>query len=434
MLWLTLSLAAPLRAPADKPAVVLWEPGLRHDLVYVKRSGAFHGEPSWPGATVTPLFEDAPTPELAAWYAVRVAPWQGPQIADAFNAQIWVEVAYLPAEPQPPPADIPPTTPDFKGEQGWLNEAPTGVGWIEAANWPGGDGRNVAIADLEYSWDEDHEDLPTTVDIRRVGWDSGLYKFHGTAVWGQLVAPDNGYGVTGLCPAAEPVMVFPYTAPDEYDVAGAIVDAVAVLEPGDVLLIEQQTIANGAYAPVEAEAAVWDAIAYATDSGIAVIEAAGNGGRDLDDPDFDGWFDRSVRDSGAFMVGGGNSPLSGSLERASAPQSNYGSRIDLQGWFDGIVTAINGEYNGYYADLYYPDEDYRQAYTTQFGGTSGASPMVAGLAVIFQSVAIELHGQPWDPMDLRALMVSTGTPQQGARATGPQPDLRKLLRYGMVPG
>ena len=37
-------------------------------------------------------------------------------------------------------------------------------------------------------------------------------------------------------------------------------------------------------------------------------------------------------------------------------------------------------------------------------------------------------------MDLRALMVSTGTPQQGTRATGPQPDLRKLLRYGMVPG
>ena len=434
MLLFTLAQAAVLRAPMDKPTVVIWEPGLQHDVVLVKLSEGVLGRPALSGAHITPLFEHAPTATLAGWYRVEVGAFEGADTAEAFNAQPWVEVAYLPAEPVPPPVDLPPNTPSFVDEQGYREAAPAGFGIREASDWPGGDGRNVAIADLEYSWDEDHEDLDATVGMRLVGWDSGAYKFHGTAVWGELVAQDNGYGVTGLCPGAEPVQVFPYTAPDVYNVAGAIVAAVDVLQAGDVLLIEQQTYANGAYAPVEADPATWDAIAYATGQGIVVVEAAGNGDQDLDDAFWDGWFDRSIRDSGAFMVGGGNSPDSGSLVRSSAPGSNYGSRIDLQGWFDSIVTTINGEYSGYYADLYFPDDDYRQAYTTQFGGTSGASPMVAGLAVVYQSVAIELTGAPWSPWDLRRLMVSTGTPPQGSRATGPQPDLERMLRYGMIPG
>ena len=419
--------------PPQKPSVVVWEPGRAHDVVYVKLEEGAEGTPGFPGARVRPLF-DVDAPVLSGWYRVETAPWEGPEVAEAFNAEPWVELAYLPGTPVPPPVDLAPATPDFQADQAYLDDAPIGLGIGEAALWPGSDGVHVAVADLEYSWDSDHEDLDNTIGIRTSGWDSGLFRFHGTAVMSELVSPDNGYGVTGIVPGAEPVVVFPYTEPEVYDIAASIVAAVGMLEPGDVLLIEQQAYMNGAYAPVEAEPASWDAIAYAVESGIVVVEPAGNGGQDLDAAYWGGWFDRSERDSGAILVGGGNSPDSGSLVRSAAPGSCYGSRVDLQGWYDGIVTAINGDYNGYYADLFYPDEDGRQAYTTRFGGTSGASPMVAGVAAIFQSVAIELHGEPWDPMDLRQLMVSTGTPAQGSRTMGPQPDLRRMLRYGMIPG
>ena len=47
----------------------------------------------------------------------------------------------------------------------------------------------------------------------------------------------------------------------------------------------------------------FDAIKNATARGIIVVEAAGNGGMDLDSSIYGGKFDRSVRDSGAILVG-----------------------------------------------------------------------------------------------------------------------------------
>ena len=46
-------------------------------------------------------------------------------------------------------------------------------------------------------------------------------------------------------------------------------------------------------------------ISIASASGIVVVETAGNGGEDLDHSAFGGAFDRSVRDSGALIVGAG---------------------------------------------------------------------------------------------------------------------------------
>ena len=61
-----------------------------------------------------------------------------------------------------------------------------------------------------------------------------------------------------------------------------------VLEPGDTMLIEQQTDgpgpASGDYVPSEWGLPVYDAIRTTVLTGIIVVEAAGNGGWDLDDP------------------------------------------------------------------------------------------------------------------------------------------------------
>ena len=175
------------------------------------------------------------------------------------------------------------------------------------------------------------------------------------------------------------------------------------------------------------DAAAWDAIADAVDAGIVVIEPGGNGGLDLDDPSFDGVFDRRTNDHGGILVGGGY-PSTSRRPRAWTGGSSYGSRLDAQGWYTGIVTATGGDDDGIWADLYFPDADPHRAYTQSFGGTSGASPMVAAAAACMQSVRRARGLDVLTPRELRSAIRSTGTPGVGERPIGAQPDVRRLLR------
>ena len=53
------------------------------------------------------------------------------------------------------------------------------------------------------------------------------------------------------------------------------------------MLLEMQTIgANGNYAPAEYSPAVWQVVKAATDAGIIVVAAAGNGNENLDAPGY----------------------------------------------------------------------------------------------------------------------------------------------------
>lgn len=343
--------------------------------------------------------------------------------------------AWRPFLPVPPPdtADTGAVTPDFRPEQRWL-DADVGIAADEAARFPGGDAAGRTIADIEYGWEPAHEDLDAAPTASSWGYDTFSYAYHGTSVLGQLRAAQNGLGVDGAVQGAALQVVSPYADADTYDVAAAVAGALDGLSAGDVLLIEQQSYANGDYCPVEIDPAVYAAIARATRRGIVVIEPGGNGAQDLDAAMWDGWFDRAVQDSGAVMVGGGASPFARSPARSwYSSGSSYGARVDVQGWYDSIVTTTNGDYDGVTADLYYPDEDPLRAYTESFGGTSGASPMVAAVAAVAQSVRVARTGAPWAPLDLRAALVSTGVPQPDGQAQhiGPMPTLRTLLRtYG----
>jgi serine protease len=461
-LLLGVAWAGPVRAP-QRPAALVWEEGRRRDQLVVKlregagvvpeqtASGLRLGGPG-DGQGLGPLLAGArprfprdpvaiaqdratfdPEQALADLRLYLVLEGEGlEERGRALLADPRVETVYHAFAPMPPPQDIPPETPDFSELQGYLGPAPDGLGFDEAARWPGGTGEWVAVADLEYGWQPEHEDLGATLDAAAWGWDSGYYDYHGNAVLGQLFAGDDGYGVTGMVPDAEALVVSPYDADRRYDIAAAIDGAASLLDAGDVLLIEQQSWANGNYAPVEVDPAVFDAIALAVAKGIVVVEPTGNGGQDLDAAAWGGWFDRSLRDSGAILVGGGWSPEGGGQARTWSGGSCYGGRVDLQGWYDSIVTATT---RGYSPDLFYPGGDELQAYTSAFGGTSGASPMVAGAAAVVQSVAWELWGQPWDPLDLRAALVGTGTPQPADdldHPIGPLPDLRRMLRTWSV--
>ncbi len=453
--------AGPSRRPPQKRAPPTWQAGRQPDRLVVKlvedEGLAFvDGQVTGPGdlsilqellAGSAPLFSRSPDAlaarqakadpagDLADLRLYRRLDLPHRAAAEARAARLFadprVEQVYFAFAPVQPPVDLDPATPDLRAEQGYVAPAPDGLDLIEARRWPGGTGLGVTIADIEYDWNPDHEDLDAVPGPVAWGWDPNRYPCHGTMVAGTLVAGDNGYGMTGLVPDARLLMVSPYSAPSVYSIADAVDGAAALLQPGDVILIEQQVLANDDYAPAEAEPATFDAISLAVAEGIVVVEPSANGGQDLDDPAWGGWFDRSLQDSGAILVGGGAPPGSPGLARSWTGGSSHGSRLDLQAWYSGIATLGHSTAVDSYCpspDLFFPGNDPDQAYTSGFNGTSGASPLVVAAVVVAQAAALELRGQPFAPMDLRAALVSTGTPQQGEEIIGPQPDLRAFLR------
>lgn len=335
-----------------------------------------------------------------------------------------VDQAWLALRPAPPPTDLPPTTPEFS--QAWRAPFPAGFGFEEAALYPGGDGGNVTLVDVEYAWNAEHEDL--AVGEALFGAPDEVFAFHGTGVLGITSGLVNDYGVTGGAPAAEALVAHPTTEVDgtlEYDVALAIYEAARVLSPGDVLLVEQQVYGpDGEFLPVTWEAAVRDVVAHASEVGVVVVIPAANGAVNLDDPVYGGVFDIDV---GAIVVGGGYPPSYG--EPRAWAGSDYGRGVHVQGWYTDIVTAGGSPYT----DLFFPRADERQAYTAAFGGTSGASALVAAMAAVVQSVAVATRGGPLSPADLRQLLVDTAVPQVGEPWVGPQPDLRRALRAALLP-
>jgi hypothetical protein len=143
------------------------------------------------------------------------------------------------------------------------------------------------------------------------------------------------------------------------------------------------------------------------------IEAGANGSQNLDDPSWGGLFDRNLRDSGAIMVAAGTP-----FGLVAEGFSNYGSRMDVHAWGSAIVTTG-------YGDLY-NEGTLQTYYTAGFGGTSGASPMVTGCALVLGGIA-RAAAIPFDPISIRTILHDTGTPYQGVRIIGPRPDLEQAI-------
>lgn len=304
-------------------------------------------------------------------------------------------------------------TPDFSPLQGYLYESPVGVNAPVAWSYPGGDGTGVDMIDIEWGWLFTHEDLKAPFHLAgAAGQDD-----HGTAVLGEIAGQHNGYGVDGISPEARIGAISLNT----YSVAGAIVEAATVLDPGDVFLMEVQCSGPQGWLPCEWYSDVYAAIDVATAAGVICVEAGGNGTVNLDDPRYSGLFDKHVRDSGAIMVGAGT-PQGLTAEWFT----NYGSRVDLQGWGSSIVTTCCGDLQGGIPEV---------RYTGGFNGTSGASPIVVGSICSLQGQALALFGEPLSPDLAEELLGATGSPWSGDRQIGERPNLaaardRLVAGYG----
>ncbi len=232
------------------------------------------------------------------------------QIVNKLNSLESVEIAYI--EPSPVPAvDIAPPTPDYNASQLYLNPAPVGIDALYAHTVPGGDGTGITIVDIEGNWQRTHEDLDKAATGFLVGdvINDQSWLDHGTAVIGVLIGSDNGYGITGISPGADLGMVSINTM----STAEAIYAAVDSLDVGDIILIELQAPGprfnfaarqdQKGYICMEYWQANYDAIKYAWAKGIIVVEAAGNGEENLDDPLYGSLFDTNYRNSHALLVG-----------------------------------------------------------------------------------------------------------------------------------
>ena len=380
-----------------------------------------------------------PLPDLNLWVEMTL---QSGTDAAAFLAEMKrmpnIEIATSAPLPQPPPW-IPP---DFTRKQGYLDPAPGGIEARFSWTIPGGNGNGVTIYNVEYNWLQTHDDLSRAgaVILLLNPGDSNnppgfeelgcpapcdrINREHGTAVLGAMVADYDTRGVTGISWGAHIGLAPANTLNLGYNPANAIILAVANGSAGDVILLEQQYPVCGLpnFGPIEVLPSVFDAIQTAVAQGFVVVEAAGNGGVNLDQAACSGVFDRTLQDSGAIIVGAGQQPSSG-VDRQREEFSSFGSRIDLQGWGSGVVTTG-------YGDLYMaPDRpaDPGLWYTGGFNGTSSAAAIVAGAVANLQGIALAQSGVPLPPLQTRTLLVQTGSPQSGniAEPIGPRPNLLK---------
>ncbi|KAL3805047.1 hypothetical protein HJC23_003275 [Cyclotella cryptica] len=341
-------------------------------------------------------------------------------------------------------------TPNFVPNQGYLqmnSQTNNGIDAEYSWTFDGGNGEGITIYDVEWGWDQLHEDLEVAHDVMLLLDEGdvavlppGFDNHHGTAVTGEMVGTSNNVGIKGISYGAKLGLAPTETRNLEFRPGNAIMLAVNDAKPGDVILLEIHVLVCGnpvpsdgstdGFGPVEHYQSVFEATKVATANGITVVEAAGNGNTDLDAPSCQGKYDRSVRDSGAVMVGAGGSGVKcrggwGGAPREKLDFSTFGSRLDIHGWGECIWSTGTGDG--------YKDPDARgnenRWYTRTFSGTSGASPFIASAAANIQGIAMKKFGAPLKPAELRQLLTATGLPQRGdvSKKIGPLVNLRKAI-------
>jgi hypothetical protein len=398
-------------------------------------------------------------PDLSVFYYVRAPEERLEDLAEKLRKQPLVEAAYVkpPVElaetaeiapremlnnMQPLIGDAPPATPDFIARQGYLEPAPAGIDARYAWTLPGGTGAGVRVIDLEWGWRFSHEDL-TQNQGGIVGGTGSTDTNHGTAVLGEISGDRNASGITGIAPDAH-ISAVAFSMPT----AAAIRLAADRLSPGDIMLLEIHRagpratgVGQQGYIAIEWWPDDFAAIRYATSRGVIVVEAAGNGAQNLDDPVYSirpagfpaTWtnpFNRANPQCGAIIIGAG-APPSGTHganhgpDRSRLDFSNYGACVDAQGWGREVTTTGYGDLQGgANQDLWYTD---------RFSGTSSASPIVVGALACVQGY-LRANGRiPLSAARARDVLRNTGSPQQDApgrpatQRIGNRPNLRQII-------
>ncbi len=363
-------------------------------------------------------------PDLNNWYTcVLESELAAQSLAKELAGNRHIRSASVTPIPMPMATDIPPTTPNYEPYQDYHDNAPYGVGIAHAWAESGGDGTGISIVHFEGGWVVDHEDYDLTYEGGGTyGWDD-----HGSACVSIMASRRAGnYGVTGLAYNQDSIMAYGIgSGPNGW------ITSSNLLEPGDV--IEGSWGYGGSLPPgyscscnpgqagsqpPESNSSDFDAIETVTANGRIVVVAAGNGCVPMDHSYYNNMYNLDYYDSGALIIGGiypGGDPIC---------YTNYGSRIDAHAWSTDVYSAG-------YGDLFSGGGDDRQYYTSDFGGTSSAGPIVAGSVAALQGVYKAANGGAvLDAWEMRNLLRTYGTPQASDAGTRPisnMPDLEELI-------
>lgn len=341
---------------------------------------------------------------------------------------------------------VDPGRPDARcvGHPGHLDPAPAGVGAAHAAQFLGGNGAGQHFIDVEQGWTVTHDCLIAhRIGSPLTGRIDDASRPHGTAVLGIVCGTSSDGGCAGIAPGLESVHVSS-CLDDRAGAVGAAIDKLIEINSrsvhggGGVLLIEAQALFAAPrggmdHLPLEALPEIHELIVKATRAGITVVEAAGNGretGFSDQGIDLDAYADEKGEhilrrdsphgDSGAIIVGAARSSVDGG-RHGRFPSSNYGSRIDCYAWGQHVVT---------------PSSTTRPPFSTStcardFGETSAAAAIVAGVALLVQGVAAMARpGFRLRPARLREILNDRAL---GTRCLardgdiGVMPDLAKIL-------
>ena len=399
--------------------------------------------------------------EMDTYYAVAAPDTKLDELAETILGQSeLIEAAYVKprsAEPtalaesendvinemMPIPGDAPAVTPNFTASQIYLNPAPAGIDARYAWGFAGGRGSSISIIDCEWGWNFSQEDI-IKKQIGVVFGGNSSSNNHGTAVLGEYSGDLNSFGVTGICSNALAGASSFVNSPSS---ARTIREAADRLNAGDIILLEIHRPgpnANGqgqfGFIAIEWWPDDYAAIRYATNKNILVVEAAGNGSQNLDDAVYDqrpanfpaSWrnpFNPANPSSLAVVVGAGAPPpgthgRNWGADRSRLGFSNYGKRVDCQGWGREVTTAGYGDLQGGPRNRWY---------TETFSGTSSASPIVVGALGCVQGILKAQGSPPLTPVRSIGLLRSTGSPQQDTpgrprtQRIGNRPNLRQMI-------
>lgn len=322
--------------------------------------------------------------------------------------------------------------------------APVGVGADFAAMFPGGRGEGQHFVDVEDGWTLEHDSLVAhRIGPPLVGSIDDRSRPHGTAALGIVCGSSITGGYIGLAPEVASVHVSSRVNDVQAAIRAAIdkLSEIGERDPGHgggVLLLETQAHVAGprgamCHLPIETLPEIFELVRGASRRGITVIEAAGNGcdaivpetGANLDDyVDEHGVHvlrrDSPRGDSGAILVAAARSGVTQGQHRRFA-SSNYGSRIDCYAWGEAVRA---------------PSSTSRPPFSTtsctsDFGETSAAAAIIAGVALIVQGVMAQAEsGRRLSPQRLREILSdpALGTSGTGADGRiGVMPDLARIL-------